>query len=296
MRQDATAETLVSDGADPFDRIKTRDERGRWQPIKRSPSEARGNDAWVNIARDDESPRRYVAYYRVSTKQQGRSGLGLEAQRAAVLGFLKTRPAELFAEFTEVESGRKNDRPQFNEALRICRVYSATLVIAKLDRLARNVAITSALMESGAEFVAADFPQANRLTIHILAAIAEYEAKLISERVKAAIAAARARGVVWKGGYGGWSNAHLDAARDKANEGRIRRAKARALDLFPLATELRESGKSLPQITAEFTRLGIKTRRNGTRWYPGAVRRIFLLSADAAPNQKKWNRRKQRFE
>ena len=143
--------------------------------------------------------RRYVAYYRVSTKQQGRSGLGLEAQRASVQSFIKSASGTLFAEFTEVESGTKAHQPQFIVALRICRVYSATIVIARLDRLARNVALISRLMESDVEFVAADFPQANRLTIHILAAIAEYEARLISERAKAAIAASKARGVVWGG-------------------------------------------------------------------------------------------------
>ena len=120
----------------------------------------------------------------LSTRAQGRSGLGLEAQQAAVGRFLQSDSGDLFAEFTEVESGTKAARPQFNEALRLCRIYSAVLVIAKLDRLARNVALIAQLMESGVEFVAADFPQANRLTIHILAAIAEYEAKLISERVK----------------------------------------------------------------------------------------------------------------
>ena len=137
------------------------------------------------IRHRETKPRRYVAYYRVSTKQQGRSGLGLEPQRASVQNFVKSVSGTLFAEYTEVESGTKAHRPQFVEALRICRVYSATIVIARLDRLARNVALISKLMESDVEFVAADFPQANRLTIHILAAIAEYEARLISERVKA---------------------------------------------------------------------------------------------------------------
>jgi DNA invertase Pin-like site-specific DNA recombinase len=100
-----------------------------------------------------------VAYYRVSTRQQGRSGLGLEAQRASVQSFIKSASGTLFAEFTEVESGTKAHRPQFVEALRICRVYSATIVIARLDRLARNVALISKLMESDVEFVAANFPQ-----------------------------------------------------------------------------------------------------------------------------------------
>jgi DNA invertase Pin-like site-specific DNA recombinase len=157
----------------------------------------------------------------------------LEAQRSAVASFLAASRGELFAEFTEVESGTKKDRPQFGEALRVCRIYSATLVIAKLDRLARNVALTAALMESDVEFVAADFPEANRLTVHILAAIAEYEAKLISERVKAAIVASKARGVVW-GGNRNAPTQHLDRARRIGNEGRRRRAVGRAIDLEPL--------------------------------------------------------------
>ena len=253
-----------------------------------------GNDAWVNIA-GGERMRRFVAYYRVSTRQQGRSGLGLEAQRSAVVNFLAANHGELFAEFTEVESGTKADRPQFIEALRVCRVYSAILVIAKLDRLARNVALTSALMEGGVEFVAADFPQANRLTIHILSAIAEYEAKLISERIKAAIVVSKARGVVW-GGNKHAPTHHLDAARIKANEGRIRRANARAVDLAPLIIELRESGKSLVKIGAELTRLGVRTPYGKTIWTESPIRRLLKRSADQFPNRKKWNRSKQRYE
>src|SRR5215218_1388890 len=116
----------------------------------------------------------YIAYYRVSTDRQGRSGLGLDAQRAAVAGYLAGRGA-LLAEYTEVESGKKNDRPQLAAALGECRRHRARLVIAKLDRLARNVYFISGLMESGVDFVAVDMPEANRLTLHILAAVAEHE-------------------------------------------------------------------------------------------------------------------------
>lgn len=239
--------------------------------------------------------RRFVAYYRVSTKQQGRSGLGLEAQRAAIEGFLLAERGTLVAEFTEVESGRKVARPQFNEALRHCRIYGASLVIAKLDRLARNVAVTAQLMESGVEFVAADFPQANRLTIHILAAIAEYEAKLISDRVKAAIVVSKARGVVW-GGNKGAPTDHLDEARRTANKGRRERAIVRALDLEPIILELRENGKSLPAIAAELNRLGIRQRRDGINWTPTAVRSALRWSAPMFPERKKWNKHAQRFE
>jgi DNA invertase Pin-like site-specific DNA recombinase len=129
---------------------------------------------------------RFVAYYRVSTDRQGKSGLGLEAQREAVQSYLDGGSWTLAAEVTEVESGKRNDRPELDRALGLCRLYGATLVVAKLDRLARNVAFISKLMESGVDFVAVDFPQANRLTVHILAAVAEHEAAMISARTKAA--------------------------------------------------------------------------------------------------------------
>jgi DNA invertase Pin-like site-specific DNA recombinase len=138
---------------------------------------------------------RFVAYYRVSTDKQGRSGLGLEAQREAVRSFLNGGNWSLADAVTEVESGKRNDRPELDRALGLCRLYGATLVVAKLDRLARNVAFISKLMESGVDFVAVDFPQANRLTVHILAAVAEHEAAMISQRTRAALAAAKARGV-----------------------------------------------------------------------------------------------------
>src|SRR5919205_517927 len=136
----------------------------------------------------------FVSYLRVSTARQGRSGLGLEAQRQAVTDFLNGGNWHLAAEVVEVESGKRNDRPKLAEALRLCRLHGAVLIIAKLDRLARNVAFISNLMESRVEFTAVDFPQANRLTVHILAAVAEHEREMISQRTKAALAAAKARG------------------------------------------------------------------------------------------------------
>jgi DNA invertase Pin-like site-specific DNA recombinase len=121
----------------------------------------------------------------------GRSGLGLEAQRQAVGEHLNGGNWKLVAEFTEVESGKRSDRPRLAEALKACRLQGAKLIIAKLDRLARNVAFISNLMESKVEFEAVDFPQANRLTIHIMGAIAEHEAKMISDLTRAALAAAK---------------------------------------------------------------------------------------------------------
>ena len=138
---------------------------------------------------------RFVSYLRVSTARQGVSGLGLEAQREAVAQYLNGGSWTLVKEVVEVESGKRNDRPAIAEALRLCRLHRATLVIAKLDRLARNVHFISSLMEAGVEFIAVDFPQANRLTVHILAAVAEHEAEAISARTVSALGAAKARGV-----------------------------------------------------------------------------------------------------
>src|SRR3984957_8652452 len=137
---------------------------------------------------------KFVAYYRVSTAKQGASGLGLEAQQDSVRTYLNGGRWKMVDELTEIESGKRNDRPALARALALCRIHKATLIIAKLDRLARNVNFISNLMESGVEFTAVDFPQANRLTVHILAAVAEHEAAMISSRTKAALAAAKARG------------------------------------------------------------------------------------------------------
>jgi DNA invertase Pin-like site-specific DNA recombinase len=138
----------------------------------------------------------YIAYFRVSTTRQGRSGLGLEAQQQAMNVFLHGHRELILEDFTEIESGRRNDRPQLAAALEACRKHKAVLLIAKLDRLARNVHFISGLMEmeSGVEFVAVDMPEAKRLTIHILAAVAEHEREMISQRTKAALQAAKARG------------------------------------------------------------------------------------------------------
>jgi DNA invertase Pin-like site-specific DNA recombinase len=138
----------------------------------------------------------FVAYYRVSTTRQGQSGLGLDAQRQAVCDYLGGRPDHLLiAEYTEIESGKRTDRPELQAALAACKRPKAVLLIAKLDRLARNVAFIANLMESGVEFVAVDNPHASRLMLHMLAAFAEHEREQISARTKAALAVAKARGV-----------------------------------------------------------------------------------------------------
>ena len=135
---------------------------------------------------------KYISYYRVSTEKQGASGLGLEAQRKAVIDFIK--PENIGLEFTEIESGRKKERPILKQAIETCKIINATLVIAKLDRLARNVSFVSALLDSGIKFVCCDMPTANELTIHIYSAIAQEEAKRISQRTKDALAVKKAQG------------------------------------------------------------------------------------------------------
>jgi DNA invertase Pin-like site-specific DNA recombinase len=214
----------------------------------------------------------FVAYYRVSTQRQGRSGLGLEAQQKAVCDHLNGGDWRIVAEFTEVESGTRPGRPKLAEALKTCRALGATLIIAKLDRLARNVHFVSGLMESGVEFTAVDFPQANRLTVHILAAVAEHEAKMISERTKAALAAAKRRGVQ----LGGDRGARLTAKARQAGAAAVRaRANARADDLAPVIAELRAAGaRSLRAIAAGLNERGISTPRGTGPWQANTVKQL----------------------
>jgi DNA invertase Pin-like site-specific DNA recombinase len=216
---------------------------------------------------------KFVAYYRVSTAKQGRSGLGLEAQQEAVRSYLNGGSWQLVDEVVEVESGKRNDRPKLAEALRLCRLHGATLIIAKLDRLARNVAFISNLMESGVEFTAVDFPQANRLTVHILAAVAEHEAKAISTRTKDALAAAKARGKRLGGDRGNLPAVAKEGAKASV-AARIEKANNRASDLLPIIEELKASGAvSLRQIAAELNTRGIRTARGGA-WSAVQVKRV----------------------
>src|SRR3954454_18915621 len=176
---------------------------------------------------------KFVAYYRVSTQKQGASGLGLDAQRKAVADYLDGGRWSLVAEFTEVESGKRNDRPELAKALATCRRTGATLIIAKLDRLARNVAFVSNLMEAGVEFVAVDFPTANRLTIHILAAVAEHEREMISARTKDALVAAKARGTRLGNPNGLTAEARTQGTAVAVAKRKVQAA-ARAADLAPI--------------------------------------------------------------
>ncbi len=278
----------------------------------------------------------FVAYYRVSTDKQGRSGLGLEAQRAAVKAHVSDAHGTVAAEFVEVESGRKKDRPQslgeifciyikglrkrqvrqrrsetnktercqwacrisasaidskdskrsrpdtqLAAALAAARVHRAVLVIAKLDRLARNVHFVSGLMESGVEFVAADMPTVNRLTVHILAAVAEEEARMISARTKAALAAAKARGVrLGNPNLAAGSPAQARAA----NAVKTGRAQLRAADVLPFIEQARRAGATtLQQLADALAARGVPTPSGrGRRWHPVQVARIVGRHQEAA--------------
>jgi DNA invertase Pin-like site-specific DNA recombinase len=219
---------------------------------------------------------KFVSYLRVSTARQGISGLGLEAQRESVASYLNGGKWSLVKEVVEVESGKRNDRPAIAEALRLCRLHRATLIIAKLDRLARNVHFISSLMESGVEFVAVDFPQANRLTVHILAAVAEHEASMISARTKAALAAAKARGVELGGQRGSLDRMARMAQKGNVASATVRRATVakRNEDLLPVIEDIRAAGYTTPQQIADgLNERGITAARGGA-WSAVQVRRI----------------------
>src|SRR6266566_5810014 len=216
-------------------------------------------------------PASFVAYFRVSTDKQGSSGLGLEAQREAVARHVAGAGGAIVASFEEIESGKRNDRPQIAAALAMCRARRATLIIAKLDRLARNVAFISSLMEAKVDFVAVDNPYATRLTIHILAAVAEHEREMISQRTKAALAATKARGVKL-------GNPHLEEARRRALA--TRRDREPASDLVSLVIGLVGQGLSLREIARRLNRLNLRTPR-GKQWYAGTVRKVAGLGDPA---------------
>lgn len=219
-------------------------------------------------------PSRFIAYYRVSTARQGRSGLGLEAQREAVRVFLAGNAGELADEFTEVESGKHADRPELARALDACRLTGAVLVIAKLDRLSRDAHFLLGLEKAGVEFIAADMPNANPLTVRIMAVIAQDERERISARTKAALAAAKARGKKLGGNRGG---PKVDPALGRAARSRAADDYARQVGPIALAVWRGPDGarRSYGQVAAALAARGIR-RPGGGKWTSDAARSLIL--------------------
>lgn len=218
---------------------------------------------------------RFVAYYRVSTQKQGASGLGLEAQRAGVAGFLNGGYWKLLGEFTEVETGKGSNaldkRPQLREALALCKKRKATLVIAKLDRLARNVHFVSGLLETGVEFVAADMPQANKAMIQMHAVMSEWERDAISKRTKEALAAAKARGVKLGNPNGAANFASMNVTRSDAAEDHAKRVRK-------VIRGLQSQGMTQRAMVAELNALGVPTA-NGGEWHLPTLQRVLTRLA-----------------
>jgi DNA invertase Pin-like site-specific DNA recombinase len=215
---------------------------------------------------------KFVAYYRVSTARQGKSGLGLDAQKAAVAAYVLGKGGNVASEFVEVESGKQNERPELQQALAEAKRRGAVLLIAKLDRLARNVAFIATLLESGVEVTAADMPEANRFMLHVMAAVAEHEGQAISERTKAALAAAKARGVKL-----GWSmperQQEQQRASIKSQAARIAKADIFAANVLPVIRSLQGQGLSLRSVAKSLNERGVETARGG-EWQATTVRNI----------------------
>ena len=220
--------------------------------------------------------QRFVAYERVSTARQGASGLGLEAQRNTIDAFAAARAAEILARFTEVESGKTANRPELTAAIQLARLTGATLVIAKLDRLSRNAAFLLTLRDSGVRFLAVDMPEANDLTVGIMALVAQAEREAISRRTKEALAVAKARGVKL-------GNPNGAAALRRAGKGAVAlrqavsaNARLHATDLAPVVADIRAEGHlTLRAIGRQLGQRGMLTRQGG-QWHVSNVRNLLV--------------------
>lgn len=226
---------------------------------------------WDASISGDHEVTDYVAYYRVSTRKQGQSGLGLEAQRKAVMDHLRSRD-NVIAEFTEVESGKRKDRPALMEAIERARLTNSRLIVAKLDRLARNLHFITTLMEAKVKFVAADMPDANNLTVHILAAVAEAEALTISERTKVALAAAKARGR--KLGNDGSNLRNQTIGLQRSLAARQKGARERAASVNRVIVEAKAQGASSYAQIARFLNDQSITAPRGGKWSSTGVKRV----------------------
>ena len=224
---------------------------------------------------------KFVSYYRVSTAKQGKSGLGLEAQKAAVETYLKANSGVELASFVEVESGKVNSRPQLEAALLRCRQTRATLLVAKLDRLSRNAAFLLNLRDSGVKFQALDIPEANTLTLGILATLAQHEREIISARTKAALAARKARGLPLgtPGNYVKHLKPHAARAAALGRAALTAAARKRAQEIAPLILEARALGHTSLRAVAGFLNSREVTTPRGKAWTATAVRNVERMIA-----------------
>lgn len=231
----------------------------------------------------------FVAYHRVSTAKQGASGLGLAAQRQAVREHLAQHGGELIGEFEEVESGKRSDRPALAQAMERCRLTGSTLLIAKLDRLSRNVHFLSGLMEQGVDFVACDMPSANKFTVHIMAAVAQQEREAISARTRAALGSIRSRlaaGEAHVSRKSGRTLTRLGNPQglkvrrpDLGTAAKREKADAFASGVLPTIRGIQADGAvSLAAIAARLNELRVRTAR-GNDWTPMAVKRVLDRAA-----------------
>ena len=215
---------------------------------------------------------KWISYLRVSTDRQGKSGLGIEAQRHSVAEYLNGGSWSLVKEYVEVETGKNIDRPMLAEAIKACRAYGAKLVIAKLDRLSRDAHFLLGLEKAGVDFVAADMPNANRLTVGIMAMVAEEERRMISKRTKDALAAAKRRGKKLGGDRGVVPSRKTRALAVEALQAR---ANSRASDIAPIIKDLQAAGaESLRAIADGLNEAGIPTARGNGKWSAVQVQRV----------------------
>jgi DNA invertase Pin-like site-specific DNA recombinase len=224
-------------------------------------------------------PAKWVAYTRVSTQRQGRSQLGIEAQKYSIAEYVRLHGGVCVGEFTEVESGRKNDRPELHRALAACRMHNAVLLIAKLDRLARRASFLLSLRDSGIDFAACDLQGANRLTVGILAMVAETEAEAISARTKAALAAAKRRGVQL-GNPANFTDRGRAKGRSAARVALRDGARQRAADRLAHIEDLRAAGcTTASDVARGLTERGVPTPRGCATWQAGQVKRLLARLA-----------------
>lgn len=218
---------------------------------------------------------RFIGYYRVSTDKQGESGLGLQSQKDTINTYVNNKNGMLIKEFREIESGKVNDRPMLNEAMEACRLYGATLLIAKLDRLSRDAVFLMNLQRGDVPFIAVDMPDANSMTIGIMALLAQQEREMISTRTKEALAVIKATGKRL-GGRRKKSHRFNRQDIDKATIARQENETAYRNRVIPVIHDLRNAGLSYRKICNQLTELGIKTYHKKENWHPNVVRNLLL--------------------